>query len=451
MTETHSTRPALHSLDPHTPSSRPATTAPATSKLRDSCHACALSKVKCHKQKPTCSRCAVRRLTCEYFHTKRPGRKRESRNNITTDHNSETIHVDRPVSSGSQDQWANPATHGGLSVALENLNQLLTPVESLQPDNLSAAEYAISMPSNSSSSSSGFFFADLLSMPDSQLSSHHTGLSTNIEDFFASPIDLLELEPLDQTTTSSHSSINITKLLIPDDTTPPPLPELSPTNHNAFQISDSQMLSTQMDFHDPADSASCCLMPALDLMKRLSGTSSIPNTCPAPAGGTNTSSPSVQFVVEDNKQAIEAVTTMIKCACAEDGYLLTVLSMLVLKILARFATAVRKQSNDKATSVPHDEGVDRFAAQLVLGELHRVQRLINLLVPRLQSYKARVGSRWAVPGRDAARGDFHIAALERGEMGTAPFPAIMLEQVEMELRKAVSAVSAKIIHMLRQS
>ncbi|KAF2468603.1 uncharacterized protein BDR25DRAFT_316063 [Lindgomyces ingoldianus] len=52
----------LHSsFDLSTPSSAPArwvsTTAP-TPKLRDSCDACASSKVKCHKEKPTCSRCA---------------------------------------------------------------------------------------------------------------------------------------------------------------------------------------------------------------------------------------------------------------------------------------------------------------------------------------------------------------------------------------------------------
>lgn len=41
-------------------------------KLRDSCHACASSKVKCHKEKPTCSRCRKRGITCEYFAHRRP-------------------------------------------------------------------------------------------------------------------------------------------------------------------------------------------------------------------------------------------------------------------------------------------------------------------------------------------------------------------------------------------
>ena len=50
----------------------------SNSKLRDSCHACARSKVRCPKQKPTCSRCEIRGTECQYFFTRRPGRRRET-------------------------------------------------------------------------------------------------------------------------------------------------------------------------------------------------------------------------------------------------------------------------------------------------------------------------------------------------------------------------------------
>ena len=53
-------------------------------KLRDSCHACAASKVKCNKGKPTCSRCEKRNAACEYVATKRAGRKHDSRLSNTT-------------------------------------------------------------------------------------------------------------------------------------------------------------------------------------------------------------------------------------------------------------------------------------------------------------------------------------------------------------------------------
>lgn len=50
---------------------------PAAPKLRDSCDACASSKVKCHKEKPTCSRCSKRGVKCIYVSAKRGNRGRK--------------------------------------------------------------------------------------------------------------------------------------------------------------------------------------------------------------------------------------------------------------------------------------------------------------------------------------------------------------------------------------
>jgi hypothetical protein len=318
---------------------------------------------------------------------------------------------------------------------------------------MSAIECSISTTSNSCSSSSGLVLGDLLNMPGSGLSANHTGLSTNFESFFGSPQDFLEFEPLNESPIYPHSGIDISKLLIPDDIIPLPVPELSPTNHNnVIRLSDSQSLSTHQDLCGPQDSATCCLMPALDLMKSLSVRNSTPNEMsPAQVGGTNPSSSPAQSVVEDTKQAIEVVTSMTKCACAEDGYLLAVLSMLVLKIIARFGTVVLKQPSDMAANIRHDEGATRTTAQLVLGELHRVQRLINQLSPRLQSYNAILGGSWEVPGRQGTGREFRISTYARGDMKTAPFSATILEQLEIDLRKAVSGLSTKLIYILRQS
>ena len=49
----------------------------AAPKLRDSCDACASSKVKCHKEKPTCSRCSKRGVKCIYVSAKRGNRGRK--------------------------------------------------------------------------------------------------------------------------------------------------------------------------------------------------------------------------------------------------------------------------------------------------------------------------------------------------------------------------------------
>ncbi|KAL6835824.1 hypothetical protein J3E69DRAFT_352325 [Trichoderma sp. SZMC 28015] len=64
----------------------PVKSSPKTGKLRRTCEAvcspvllylCASVKVKCSKEKPECSRCQHRGITCQYFVEKRPGRKRQ--------------------------------------------------------------------------------------------------------------------------------------------------------------------------------------------------------------------------------------------------------------------------------------------------------------------------------------------------------------------------------------
>ncbi|KAL2179566.1 uncharacterized protein P884DRAFT_195178, partial [Thermothelomyces heterothallicus CBS 202.75] len=44
---------------------------PSQRKLRDSCTDCASSKVRCGKEKPTCSRCARRGVACVYLVSRR--------------------------------------------------------------------------------------------------------------------------------------------------------------------------------------------------------------------------------------------------------------------------------------------------------------------------------------------------------------------------------------------
>lgn len=55
--------------------SRPAAARPSGGlKVRDCCQACAKSKVRCTKERPSCSRCESKGIECRYLHCKRPGR-----------------------------------------------------------------------------------------------------------------------------------------------------------------------------------------------------------------------------------------------------------------------------------------------------------------------------------------------------------------------------------------
>jgi hypothetical protein len=168
-------------------------------------------------------------------------------------------------------------------------------------------------------------------------------------------------------------------------------------------------------------------------------------------------------VIAENEQTIEAISSMLQCPCSQDGYLLTIMSLIVFKALGWYAAAAREtpealvtddgQSSSKSPPGHHGhpschseqvlqfpvvvgsyhiDGEDqgRMAAQLVLSELYRVQRLVNQLSKRLK----------AADGQDiGCDGD-----------NTSPFSATMLNQLEADLRKRLRALSLEIVEMLRR-
>lgn len=471
MTDSHPNAQVPGTPYSHTPAAR--ATASATSKLRDSCHACALAKVRCHKEKPTCSRCATRSTTCEYFVTKRPGRKRD--NSQRTSNNS-TINAVRPAFPDGLGPWPG-ATTSITYATLSGSNNYLSPLglspTSPRPGNVSGAECSSSLD----------IFSDLLMPLEPSLSSALEGTSNDFDSFFTSPIDFLELEA-PEPNNFTHGRNDIAKLLIPDDTSPDPASETSSVDRpNAskasFPSSNGQALSTSdTSVSGASDSTCCCVMQVLDLMKKLSSTkspacalSNSPDDATITSNIGHSSNLSAQTVVMENKQTIEAVSNILQCSCAEDGYLLTMLSMIVFKILGRYAAAARKQPGGANEGIampsgsafteeqmrqlssycPDDEGLGRKAAQLILSELHRVQRLVNQLSPRLKARGVGGASKCGgIPGARNSGGDCQILSLLDIETTTTSF-STTLNQIEIDLRKCLSTLSSEVINMLRQS
>jgi hypothetical protein len=230
-----------------------------------------------------------------------------------------------------------------------------------------------------------------------------------------------------------------------------------------------------------------CLERALDLLKSLSASSNLLRD--------GTSRISLQTVLLENKQGIEAVEDTLGCReCAHDGFLLAVLAMVVLKIVERYAAASQHRGSNTINPAPsckdrksatlkspprtheeaswhHTPGTDAentAAAQLVLGELHRAQRVVNKLSPRLSAAppgttKAAArgtGCGGGVGSRDAAAADCASGWPQLngdaicGRQGDAgwlpPLSVATLERVEIDLRKSLSSLSADIIRSLRQ-
>lgn len=465
--------------------------APITNKLRDSCQACAMSKVKCPKEKPNCSRCGSRGLTCEYIFTRRPGRRRDAR---------------RQSNAGSSTKFSP-------SIDAENsLPVAKNTVEALQP-----TVEACFLSRGMSTPVGSDYYLDMspqsLSIPASPRPDHvfapepsnvfsvmeEANMFSAWEDFGSDGNDLDFMSAMDSPfgtgipvmdsigMTEAHNDIG--SLLIPPhginiDVQSSEISSsggpISASSRITAYTADIQVLATgHSGVTRATDTSACgCLTQSLDLLKTLS-------VQPVSQTGLSVSDPneahntlaygSPSSVLTENKQSIEAISATLTCpSCAGDNFLLAVLSMTVLKILDRYATAARGQSSgtkssdlgaEKASRLsnsilasnkdqmtgpsqtynrPHGRG--RKAAQLVLGELHRVQRLVNQLSPRLKR-SMEAETRSMEPELELWGGQKMAWGYDRGTV--APFSATTLGQMDSDVRNSLSALSSEIINELR--
>jgi len=461
---------------------RPVAQAAAKTRLRDSCHACASSKVKCHKEKPTCSRCANRGVTCEYYVTKRPGRRRG--NNSINHNNNSTINSSLPSPSPSS---------------------LTPPLVS----NKSYTDFFTTALTSADSASLRLEPLDLLSDLVSPNNSDPTlssvpSLYTDQDDFFTTPINFPELET---SLHSTHDGLDLTAFS-PKNATFSVFGDAFPnhcvTKNNSLPLSSSSCITTAQappatrensnstDNEDPP-SPCCCLTRALGLLKH-----PFPNTSPRPActmsNGPESCSaiemtvrkrnPEAQAIVANNQQTVEVVSNILQCQCSQDGYLLTILALVVSKVLDWYEALGRELPNSSSSAVSlagaeslgrdgnsslstpssghrsdvvvhqhhrpdycaDGEDLERMAAQRILSQLHRVQRVVNQLSPKLKSQ--------GTTRKDATTVDSQLSLVGQmsgGGTTTSPFSAPTLDHIEADLRKRLRGLSIEIIDMLRHA
>jgi hypothetical protein len=105
-----------------------------------------------------------------------------------------------------------------------------------------------------------------------------------------------------------------------------------------------------------------------------------------------------------------------------------------------------------------------MAAQLVLSELHRVQRLVNALAERLESVRVRTAGFSGVSGVRSGEGaeagaeaGAGVRAGADGELGvdkgarTPPLSVPTFCQLEGDLRKRLRVLSSETIDLLRRA
>lgn len=485
-------------------------------KLRDSCHACASSKVKCSKDKPKCARCARRGTLCEYLVTKRPGRRHERR--------STTASSEKSSSGSGSTTNANPnanANTAGLPTSLslpgaEDYDFLAS------PDLVRASPGQGQHEPASTSSAVYSSFPNVLSSVDTSLSSMLTDLSTDFDSFFASPrafpmpLDS-NPDPLRQghgqghghgqaqtqhhhhddavdsgMSDSSSSAVTISK----GDSHPEAADTISVFGRPVSASASASEMSTAPDApcrFPPADnqprgprslfcglaSHGCCLVRALDLLKELIPADDDPtNDQQADGNGSksrNRTLPTVQTVIERNTQTVEAITSMLQCSCLQDVQLPVIMSLIVFKVLDWYTAAAYPAGPDTSHSHTHthphshshsqaqthvstasriptvvaggdaEEDFGLIAAQLVLGQLHRVQRFITQLALKLKGHGGQQQQQQQQHARAASMA-CHGAADKTG----SPSSTTMLDQLEPELSRRLSTLSRAIINMLRR-
>ncbi|GFF39942.1 aflatoxin biosynthesis regulatory protein [Aspergillus lentulus] len=386
--------------------------ASALHKLCDSCHACGLSKVRCSKEKPTCSRCRRRGTACEYVVTKRPGRKPDSRSGGEP----KSVHLSHTLPSPES---STEISHGNFP----------------DPDAFDPL-FALPEPFDSTPE----LHSGPLSTVDSSLSSALTTWCPDFDDFFSFPVstedpfsgdcgavyDGASKHPpnLRRRSESSPTVPNDTIYLFGKPVDPSPSDQsLPPTTTIGRRASPTSGKESQADFRR----SSCrCLLRALDLLKQFEVIRRETDI--------ETILPSIDGVVEVNKQTTDAITGILQCPCSQkDGYLLVLLALIVCKILDRYAAAAipeKKQNRDPSCRL--DESP--VAGQRVLGELHCIQRVVNQLGPRLKSYGAQGAS---------------LGHLYHGT--DAPLSVGVGDQLEPELHKRLSKLSSEIISHLREA
>ncbi|KAI1116528.1 hypothetical protein F5Y14DRAFT_407076 [Nemania sp. NC0429] len=200
----------------------------------------------------------------------------------------------------------------------------------------------------------------------------------------------------------------------------------------------------------------------------------------------------IDQLIMNNTETVEAARKMLDCPCSKNNYLLSMIAFIALKVLDTYAAVTydlpsgpegrggghddsqidyqnttstgivltRSHETDRGNSYPvypirlpiensNDfisvEEKGRITAQQVMGELHRVQRLVNDLSRRLgDQTQSKDGGilNSSGEGKDLIFGSGELAV---------PFSGTLMRQLETDLRKHLRVVSGQIQKVLRHS
>jgi hypothetical protein len=146
-------------------------------------------------------------------------------------------------------------------------------------------------------------------------------------------------------------------------------------------------------------------------------------------------------IIARNARISEAMNVLMECACGEDIHVLFLVGLCTSKVMSYYLEATRREymksaqrardsfspnENQQIQPEVEDDDVEAkiMSARMVLGELHRIQRLLARLSDRLKRTE---------PRDDPTRSFIDSGGSSRSDL-ESPFTRSMLEQLDHSLR-----------------
>ncbi|KAH8711852.1 aflatoxin regulatory protein-domain-containing protein [Phaeosphaeriaceae sp. PMI808] len=444
-------------MPPKTSNSKPRSTdATGPPKMRSSCKACADSKIGCTKERPTCSRCERRDVTCVYVATKRAGRPSKNKQRQETPPGQ----VDGGTSAASACPSSESPTAGWPNDITDS-SGIFTPPPSMPQQTLDWCFPAYPCLSDSMSTSAvdkdGLSSSlPSLTQPLSQLlsASPPPGLLDDNRAFnwdaflFHSTVghDANGMQLYEKATDSLQdpSNISLTGGNINNET---PIPSgsqrtaASPVDsinwfsvtdgaNNAFApTSDISGLKScglpgspsSLNKHSSRGCLARCLSCLDQLTPQWSGASCTQDREKSPVP----TSASFESVMAQNQAALDALDEILDCPCSRNSVLLIAVALVIFKMLGWYTACANAaphtpkgqhiwEDSDSITptsslgqkppivrrplqSTMQDyeidiEYEDRVVCQIVLSSLYSVRRTLNVLTQQLTAAEERQGT-----------------------------------------------------------
>ncbi|PVI03121.1 hypothetical protein DM02DRAFT_612484 [Periconia macrospinosa] len=354
-------------------------------KLRESCNHCALSKVKCSKDRPTCVRCSEKGLSCAYAPSQRTGKRRAS----PAGANPKRLTI-------KNIQLPDNPFMDFLTTSAFNFNQKTSP--DLSPP--TPAPKTVEMQPRIFSSGSGTVTPSDVSLMDED------GLGT--DDYLSAAYMDMGMLDNDTSTFESYSEFDGVSSLLGLFNQSSFTPAACNNSHNnsvshSSTGSGGDINTPSLEFH-----AQDCMSRAMGIMK---GLHMAPSTCTSLISGCGAAQdiPQIDHVLTMNKEAIDAISAILNCSCSLDLQLCLYLTLITSKVIAwyravacgddltanpggRSLATVEKVLHNQSISVGKyhldEDGKGKLRAQLVLSELHRVMRLVDQLAKSFASLDA---------------------------------------------------------------